>query len=186
MKCLQDGSPGHMYQFGHTAKAYKMIVLTELGGEAPNTELLRIAEHTGICPFQSWTPVLLRNFTDAVKHYFDSTITKAYSALATSTFARTGWKVQPGLQGLNWRTPLSELLLSHTSFICQTVPGGEASSPIRVYKSGPRAITAYPCASKKKQDGPSHTLFSFPEEWMAVVEFASVSTLMLMMKYHRG
>lgn len=141
-------SVGHLYHIGRRAKAHKMLLLCDLSkvSLAERNDILRIAEHTCVSLFRTWAQVLLSlEFEDAdqaAKHYFDFAMAKAYCSVADKVFEKTGWCAPPGRK-LNWRTPLSEMLLHYMSLTC-TVITTEETGPIRTYRTPSRRTCKAP------------------------------------------
>jgi hypothetical protein len=134
-----------MYSIGRLAKEHCILILSDLTSLSLQyrDKVLRLAEHTGVSLFCSWTKVLLwssfENASRATKYYFDAAMAKAFSDIAKKVFAKTGWRVCPG-RGLNWKTPLTEALLSHTSFTCHVFAPDDDTGEVRVYRSAPRRL----------------------------------------------
>jgi hypothetical protein len=150
-RLMTGKEPGHMYSIGRRAQEYRILLLSDLTSVSLQyrDKVLRLAEHTGVSLFYSWTEVLLSStFEDAsvaTKYYFDSTMAKGFSDIAKKVFAKTGWTVPEG-RGLNWKSPLTESLLSHTSFTCHVFTPDEETGEVRVYRSAPRRL--YECSLK--------------------------------------
>jgi hypothetical protein len=140
-----DPPSGHMYSYGRTAEAFRMLLFTDLGSVPVQQRhsVIQIAEQTLVCLFQSTTPVLFRQFEDPdqlIKYYFGQRAGQMFAELSSRVFARTGWQGLAG-RGLNWTSLMMEVLLRHTAWTCQEIPlSSEVGNKVRVYHRQPLTV----------------------------------------------
>jgi hypothetical protein len=152
---LNPTEPGHICSFGPKTKACRMLIISDLSTLPlqKRDRILCIAEHTCVSLFRSWKKLLLtpefQDTAEVAKYYFDATMAKAFCDIADKVFEKTNWKPCPG-RGLNWKTPLTEKLLSHTSLTCQVFTLDEETGPVRAYRSGPKRLYELQLATGEK------------------------------------
>jgi hypothetical protein len=123
-----------------------MVVLSDLSNVhlSKRDGFLMVAEHTGVSLFRSWTKVLLAMVEDAdqiEKYYFDRLAAVTFREIADKVFQKTGWQVCRTVGG-NWKTPLLEKELKHTSFTMQEITPDEETGPVRIFHGSPEKVVA--------------------------------------------
>jgi hypothetical protein len=140
-------APGQMYVKARTAKRRRMLVLCDYSHvKDPGVlaKILRASEHTWVCLLQSWTSVLTSDTVESQRvltaYYFDRAMARAFQSLMKEVIAQTGWNTRL-LIGLNWKTPLTELLIQYTSFICHVFTPSPEIGEVRSYRSTLRNVS---------------------------------------------
>lgn len=136
---------GQMYVKTRNAAQRKMLLMCNLSrySQDMQSHMMRLSEHTLVCLFASWVNVLTDdevNPTFLEKYYFDRAMARAFTSLIVRVSSETGWNIPLG-QGLNWKTPLTEVLRKHATWTCTVFTPNAETGPIRSYRSAPRATS---------------------------------------------
>jgi len=149
MECLRQDSKdkGVHYVIGRTASRMKMVLFAKFPSDIPNmTTILQIAEQLAQLLFATMNQDLFaQGEVDeelASSCFADMVAARALASLASTVFAKTGWKPPAGVQGCNWLSAATEGQASIGMWLCKDIPG-EKGNPMRVFWTGGRAVTIF-------------------------------------------
>jgi hypothetical protein len=138
---------GHMYNRARGAEDMRMLAISDLISvpEVQRADVMQVAEQIVVCLFGTITSVLLSDKVlrgDAAgqvgKYYLDRVAAKRFAAISKDVFARSGWQPPPGV-GLNWSSPMMEVIIQHTYWTCQEVPLTNQNT-VRIYRRSPLTV----------------------------------------------